>query len=71
MPRQLIVDIGNSSAKAALFEGDKITEECRLEHDALACFFAESGKDGTIHAAIVSSDIPLGEEVEQAIMSLP
>lgn len=71
MPRQLIVDIGNSSAKAALFEGDKITEECRLEHDALACFFAESGKDGTIHAAIVSSVIPLGEEVEQAIMSLP
>ena len=71
MSRQLIVDIGNSSAKAALFEGDILVEEFRLEHEALPCFFADWTVDDSIRAAIVSTVIPLNDEVEQAIGQLP
>lgn len=71
MSRQLIVDIGNSSAKAALFEGDILVEEFRLEHEALPCFFAGWAVDDSIRAAIVSTVIPLNDEVEQAIGQLP
>ena len=70
MSRQLIVDIGNSSAKAALFEGDRLVEEFRVEHEALPSFFADRAMDGDIRAAIVSTVIPLGEEVERAIEQL-
>ena len=71
MSKQLIVDIGNSSAKAALFEGDILVEEFRLEHEALPCFFAGWTVDDSIRAAIVSTVIPLNDEVEQAIGQLP
>ena len=70
MSRQLIIDIGNSSAKAALFEGDRLVEEFRVEHEALTSFFADRAMDGDIRAAIVSTVIPLGEEVERAIEQL-
>ena len=70
MSRQLIVDIGNSSAKAALFEGDRLVEEFRVEYEALPGFFADRAMDGSIRAAIVSTVIPLGEEVERAIEQL-
>lgn len=70
MSRQLIVDIGNSSAKAALFEGDRLVEEFRIEHEALPNFFADRAMEGDIRAAIVSTVIPLGEEVERAIGQL-
>ena len=70
MSRQLIVDIGNSSAKAALFEGDRLVEEFRVEHGVLPSFFADRAMDGDIRAAIVSTVIPLGEEVERAIEQL-
>ena len=70
MSRQLIIDIGNSSAKAALFEGDRFVEEFRVEHEALPSFFADRAMDGDIRAAIVSTVIPLGEEVERAIEQL-
>ncbi len=70
MSRQLIVDIGNSSAKAALFEGERLVEEFRVEHGVLPSFFADRAMDGDIRAAIVSTVIPLGEEVERAIEQL-
>lgn len=70
MSRQLIVDIGNSSAKAALFEGDRLVEEFRVEHEALPGFFVDRAMDGDIRAAIVSTVIPLGEEVERTIEQL-
>ena len=71
MAKRLIVDIGNSSAKAALFEGDTPIEETRIDHEALPCFFIDKSKDSTIGSAIVSSVIPLTEEVEHAIKRLP
>ena len=71
MAQQLIVDIGNSSAKVALFEGDTLVEDFRIEHEALARFFAGKATDTAIRAAIVSTVIPLGDEVEQAIGALP
>ncbi len=71
MTKQLIVDIGNSSAKAALFEGDTPIEDFRVEHKDLRQLFTEKALDSTIRAAIVSTVIPLDEEVEQAIKALP
>ena len=68
---QLIVDIGNSSAKVALFEGDTLIEDFRVGHEELCPMFTEKAGDSAIRAAIVSSVIPLGEEVEQAIKALP
>lgn len=71
MAQQLIIDIGNSSAKVALFEGDTLIEDFRVEHEALAHFLTDKATDSTIRAAIISSVIPFGEEVEQAIKALP
>ena len=71
MAHQLIVDIGNSSAKAALFEGDTLIEDFRVEHKDLRQLFIGKASDSTIRAAIVSTVIPLDEEVEQAIKALP
>ena len=71
MAKQLIVDIGNSSAKAALFEGDTLIEEARVDHEALPCFFSDKAADRTITSSIVSSVIHLTEEAEHAIKSLP
>ena len=69
--RQLIIDIGNSSAKAAFFEGNKLLEEVRIEHEALLCFFVDKATESDINSAIVSSVIHLREEVERAIQQLP
>lgn len=69
--QNLIIDIGNSSAKVALFEGDTIIEDFRVEHEELSQLFTGKALDSDIHAAIVSSVIPLSEEVERAIKALP
>ena len=71
MARQLIVDIGNSSAKAALFEGETFLEEIRIEHEALPCFFTGKAIDDSIDSAIISSVIHLSQEVTRAIQHLP
>lgn len=71
MAKQLIVDIGNSSAKVALFEGDTLIEETRVDHEALPCFFTDKANDHTIGSAIVSTVIHLTEAVEYAIKHLP
>lgn len=71
MSRQLIIDIGNSSAKVALFEGDILAEYLHAEHHELLCLLAEKGRDTSITGAIVSSVIPLGEAIEEALSSLP
>lgn len=71
MAQQLVVDIGNSSAKAALFEGYTLVEDFHLEHGALCQFLTEMTANETIHAAIISSVIPLSEEVVQCIQALP
>lgn len=68
---QLIIDIGNSSAKVALFEKDTLVESFHAEHDELHYLLAEKAGDTSITSAIVSSVIPLGEAVEEAIASLP
>lgn len=71
MAQQLVVDIGNSSAKAALFEGYTLVEDFHLEHGALCQFLTEMTANETIHAAIISSVITLSEEVVQCIQTLP
>ena len=71
MAQQLIVDIGNSSAKVALFEGDTLIEDFRVGHEELCPLFTRVASDSAVRAAIVSSVIPLGKEVEQAIKTLP
>lgn len=69
--RQLIVDIGNSSAKVAFFEENKLLEEVRIEHEALLRFFSSEATRSDISSAIVSSVVHLNKEVEQAIQQLP
>ena len=68
---QLIVDIGNSSAKVALFEGDILAEYVHAGHHELPCLLADKAHNTSITGAIVSSVIPLGEAVEEAINSMP
>ncbi len=68
---QLIIDIGNSSAKVALFEGDILAEYLHAEHHELTCLLEEKARNASITGAIVSSVIPLDEGVEEAIASLP
>lgn len=68
---QLIIDIGNSSAKVALFEGDILAEYIHAEHHELLYLLVEKARDTSITGAIVSSVIPLGEAIEEAIASLP
>ena len=68
---QLIIDIGNSSAKVAFFKGDTLIEDFRVEHAALCQLLREKASDGAIQAAIISSVIPLSEEMEQAINAFP
>ena len=71
MARQLIVDIGNSSAKIALFDGDTLIEQLCVSHEALPEALREQTTSATIKAAIISSVIPLSEEVSNALKSLP
>ena len=71
MAQQLIIDIGNSSAKVAVFEGDKLVEEFRVKHEGLPALLAAKAGDMHITRAIVSTVVPLNREVEQAIETLP
>jgi type III pantothenate kinase len=68
---QLIIDIGNSSAKVALFKGDTLVEHLHAEHSELPYLLAEKACNDSIQRAIVSSVIPMGEALEDAITSLP
>ena len=71
MAQHLIIDIGNSLAKVALFDGYTFVKDFHIEHEALCQLLSEKAVDETIHAAIVSSVIPLSEEIEQCLERLP
>ena len=71
MARQLIVDIGNSSAKIALFDGDTLTEQCCVSHTMLPKALKDKSLDTTISAAIISSVVPLNEAIEETLEMLP
>lgn len=68
---RLIVDIGNSSAKVALFEGDILVEHIYTEHQELPYVLTDKVRNAIITSAIVSSVIPLDGAVEEVISSLP
>lgn len=67
----LIIDIGNSSAKVALFEGDTLVEHLRVGHAELPSLLSAKAQNTGIASAIVSSVIPLGEAIEEAMAALP
>lgn len=69
--QNLIIDIGNSSAKIALFKGDTLLELARISHSSLHSFIESKAHESNIQHAIVSSVIPLAPEVEEAINRLP
>lgn len=69
--QQLIIDIGNSSAKIAVFENDCLAEYLRVEHAELPELLAAKAQDASIGSAILSSVIPLSESLEEAVMALP
>ena len=69
--QQLVIDIGNSSAKVALFDGDTLTEQLRVSHEELPLTLRTLATDPTIGAAIISSVIPISEAVEEALQELP
>ena len=67
MAQQLVIDIGNTSAKVFFFEGDKLLEEFRVAHDDLCSLLVEQTRGRCIQAAILSSVIPLSESMENCI----
>lgn len=67
----LIVDIGNSSAKIAIFNEHTLIEQTRVAHDALPEALQALAEDKTIGSAIISSVIPLGNATEKALSLLP
>lgn len=69
--QNLIIDIGNSSAKVALFEGDTLKELLRVPHAALPGLIVSKTAEGNIKHAIVSSVIPLTPELQEAIGQSP
>ena len=69
--QRLIIDIGNSSAKVATFEGDNLVWHVRVEHAELPALLAAKALDSAIQAAILSSVIPLSEELERVVATLP
>jgi type III pantothenate kinase len=71
MAQQLIIDIGNSSAKIALFDGDTLIEQLCVSHEALPKAVRKLAGDATIGAAIISSVIPLSEETENTLADHP
>lgn len=71
MAQQLIVDIGNTSAKVFFFEGDTLLEEFRVAHDGLCSLLATQVALRDIRAAILSSVVPLSDAMEEAIGNLP
>lgn len=68
--KNLIVDVGNSSAKIALFDGEIPTELLCVSHDELPSALSDRAQDPTIGAAIISSVIPLSGTTEEAISML-
>ena len=71
MAQQLIIDIGNSSAKVAVFEGDTLNEVLRVKHEELPQLLTAKAGDKHITRAIVSTVVPLTAAMEQAIGALP
>ncbi len=71
MKKNLIVDIGNSSAKIALFDGDTLIEQSCIPHEALPQALRKRTEDPTVGAAIISSVIPLSQAVEDILSALP
>lgn len=69
--KNLIVDVGNSSAKVALFDGDTLIEQVRATHDTLPQALNELAESMSIEAAIISSVIPLSSPIEEALKALP
>ena len=69
--KNLIVDVGNSSAKIALFDGDTLTEQCCVSHTMLPKALKDKSLDTTISAAIISSVVPLNEAIEETLEMLP
>ena len=69
--KNLIVDVGNSSAKIALFDGDTLIEQLCVSHEALHQTLHKLAEDTTIRAAIISSVIPLSKETEHTLTTLP
>ena len=71
MAQQLIIDIGNSSAKIALFDGDTLIEQLCVSHEALPHTLNGMAESRSIDAAIISSVIPLSEATEETLGALP
>lgn len=69
--RNLIIDVGNSAVKIALFDGNVLVEQWRVTQDVLPNTLTTLAKDTTIRVAIISSVTSLCEKVEQAIHRLP
>lgn len=71
MSQQLIIDIGNSSAKVAVFEGETLIEELRVKHEELPILLGAKAEDKRITRAIVSMVTPLDETTEHSFKALP
>ena len=69
--KNLIVDVGNSSAKIALFDGDTLIEQLCVSHEALPETIKGKSQDAGTCQAIISSVIPLDKAVESALSALP
>ena len=69
--KNLIVDVGNSSAKVALFDGDILTEQVCVPHETLPFFLEGKSQDSDIKAAIISTVVSLSETIEKALNMLP
>lgn len=67
MAQQLIVDIGNSSAKVALFDGESFVEEWRVAHNELPALLERRVGDISINRAIVSSVVSFDESLERVL----
>ena len=68
---RLIIDIGNSSTKAAIFKENTLIEHHHLEHSELPHFLERQAANGLVQCAIVSSVIPLDKATEEAFQALP
>lgn len=71
MAHQLIIDIGNSSAKVALFEGTTLAEHIHAEHDELPQLLSSIAiSNPMLEYAILSSVIPLTPAIQETIEGL-
>ncbi len=69
--QQLIVDIGNTSAKIYLFEGDVALKEIRVSHEELCTQLINIIKKQSIEASIISSVVPLSDDILTTLKQLP